>query len=156
MRIHRIQIVLLTVTLAAAAHGASPIFENRTPIGFSPQDSTTRSDFIVGEQVSVRVDLNQAATEDHPVYGHFHSLERAVQVDGTDTDGMQVDIAMVDVVPFGTNANLPAPGVTQASTTPVIHMAWIEEVGTSLGRPPFNGGITPVYQVMFSRSFDAG
>jgi hypothetical protein len=156
MRIHRIQIVLLTVTLAAAAHGASPIFENRTPIGFSPQDSTTRSDFIVGEQVSVRVDLNQAATEDHPVYGHFHSLERAVQVDGTDTDGMQVDIAMVDVVPFGTNANLPAPGVTQASTTPVIHMAWIEEVGTSLGRPPFNGGITPVYQVMYSRSFDAG
>ena len=155
MRLLRIQIALLTATITAAAHGASPIFENRTPIGFSPQDSTTRSDFIVGEQISVRVDLNQAATEEHPVYGHFHALESAKQVDGTDTDGMQVDIAMVDVVPFGTNANLPAPGVTAAATTPVIHMAWIEEVGTSAGRT-YSGGITPVYQVMYSRSFDAG
>ena len=155
MGIQRIHIALLCVVAASAAHGAVPTFENRTPIGFSPQDSTVRADFVVGEQISVRVDLNQAATEEHPVYAHFHSIEGAVQVDGTDTDGMQVDIAMVDVVPFGTNANLPAPGVTQAATTPVIHMAWIEEVGTSAGAT-FNGGITPVYQVMYSRSFDAG
>ncbi len=155
MGIQRIHIALLCVVVASAARGAAPIFENRTPVGFSPQDSTVRADFVVGEQISVRVDLNQAATEEHPVYAHFHSIEAAVQVDGTDTDGMQVDIAMVDVVPFGTNANLPAPGVTQAATTPVIHMAWIEEVGTSAGAT-FNGGITPVYQVMYSRSFDAG
>ena len=155
MAIYRIQIGLLGALVAVAAFGAAPTFENRTPIGFSPQDSTVRADFIVGKEISVRVDLNQAATEEHPVYGHFHAIESAVQVDGTDTDGMQVDIAMVDVVPFGTNANLPAPGVTAAATTPVIHMAWIEEVGTTRGRT-YKGGTTPVYQVMYSRSFDAG
>ena len=155
MTIQRIQIGLLCVLDAGVAFGAAPTFENRTPIGFSPQDSTVRNDFIVGEEISVRVDLSQAATEEHPVYGHFHAIESAMQVDGTDTDGMQVDIAMVDGVPFGTSANLPAPGVTAATTTPVIHMAWIEQVGNTRGRI-YNGGITPVYQVMYSRSFDAG
>ena len=139
-----------------AAEAAAPIFENRTPVGFSPADSTTRADFVVGGEVSVRVDLDQAATEEFPVIAHFQSLEKSDQLSTTDTDGMQIDIAIVDVAPFGTDANLPALGVTQfASSVPVIHAAWIEDSSEVFGSI-FTGGTTPAYEVMYARSFDGG
>ena len=116
------------------AEAAAPTFENRTPVGFSSQDSTTQEDFVVGNEVTVRVDLNQAVTDEFPLIGHFHSLERSEQLSTTDTDGLQIDIAMVDVAPFGTNSNLPADGVTQATTfEAVIHMAWIEDSPETIG-----------------------
>ena len=147
----------LVLALAAVPSVAGPpIFENRTPVGFSVADSAAKSQFVTGNPVSVRVDLNQAATYEYPVVGHFHALERSEQLSGQDTDGLQIDIAMVDVVPFGTSANLPAPGVTQVATdSPVIHAAWVEQRGLSAGTF-WSGGITPVYQVRYAHSYDLG
>ena len=149
--------LLLALAAVSAVQAAKPVFENKTPVGFSPQDSTTKADFVVGNQVSLRVDLDQAATYEYPVVGHFHSVEKSDQIGTVDTDGMQVDIAMVDVVPFGVNDNTPAPGFTSSATHPAIHMAWIEQT-TSTPRPtfPYTGGATPLYRVMYARSFDGG
>lgn len=113
---------ILVVLWAVAAQAAAPLFENATPVGFSKQDSTTPDAFVAGETVGVRVDLNQEATLEYPVVGHFHNLEISEQIGTTATDGMQVDNAMVDAVPFGVNDNFVAPGVTSSAT---LHMAWI-------------------------------
>ncbi|MFH1566800.1 MAG: sialidase family protein, partial [Gemmatimonadota bacterium] len=148
----------LTAALLAAAPAlaAPPIFENSTPAGFSPVDGGARTTFVTGNEVFVRVDLNQAATAEHPVVGDFHALERSEQLSGLDTDGLQIDIAMVDVAPFSTGDNLPAPGVTQAaSASPAIHVAWVEQTGYSAGTV-YSGGITPVYQVKYAHSYDLG
>ena len=149
--------LLLALLAVGAVQAAKPVFENKTPVGFSPHDSTTKADFIVGSQVSLRVDLNQAATYEYPVVGHFHGVEKSDQVGSTDTDGMQVDIAMVDVVPFGVNDNTPAPGFTSSATHPAIHMAWIEQTTTTTrSSMPYRGGATPLYRVMYARSFNGG
>ncbi|MBI2501831.1 MAG: T9SS type A sorting domain-containing protein [Candidatus Latescibacteria bacterium] len=140
---------------AGPALGAMPVFENRTPVGFAPQDSTTTADFIVGDTLSVRVDLNQAATPTYPVIANFHAVEKSDQLSSTDTDGMQVDVAMVDVAPFGLGADQLAPGVTSATLFPTVHVAWIEQAGLSNGSV-YNGGITPIYKVMYARSTDGG
>ncbi|MEW6750076.1 MAG: hypothetical protein AB1505_03760 [Candidatus Latescibacterota bacterium] len=155
LRTWRLLPCLLALAGAGPASAAKPVFENGTPVGFSPADSSTRQDFVAGQTVSVRVDLDQAATSRYPVVGHFHALEKSVQLGTTDTDGMQVDVAMARVAPFGVTGSVPAPGDTTPATHPALHMAWIEERGTSAGRV-YNGGITPVYQVMYCRSFDGG
>jgi hypothetical protein len=115
--------------VATAAHGSLPIFENRTPIGFSPQDSTTRQDFVEGNEVTIRVDLNQAVTPTYPVIGHFHNLERAEVLDTDLVDGSQVDVAL-------------SPGG-------IVHVAWIahEQQQTMA---------TPIYYVKYARSSDDG
>jgi hypothetical protein len=138
-----------------AAEATPPIFENRTPVGFSIEDSTTTEDFIVSDKVTVRVDLNQEASEEYPVVGHFHPLEQSLQIGTTDTDGMQIDIAMVNVAPFGVNANQPDAGDTTLQITPVIHTAWIEESIYDIG-PIYTVGATPSYEVMYARSYDGG
>ena len=56
--------LLLSLLCVARAEAAKPAFENATPVGFSPQDSTVRQNFTVGQKVSVRVDLDRAATYD--------------------------------------------------------------------------------------------
>ncbi|MBM3278922.1 MAG: hypothetical protein FJY95_12700 [Candidatus Handelsmanbacteria bacterium] len=145
----------LLLLWAVPVLGVAPIFENRTPVGFSPRDSSTTADFVAGDTLSVRVDLNQAATPTYPVIGHFHAVEKSDQLSTTDTDGMQVDVAMVEVAPFGVGSEEPAFGVTSATTFPAIHMAWIEQSGLSAGSV-FNGGVTPVYKVMYARSTDGG
>ena len=148
---------LVVLVVAGAADAAKPIFENATPVGFSVQDSSAQSDFVVGQQIDIRVDLDQAVTHEYPVFGHFHGVEKSDQIGTTDTDGMQVDIAMVDVVPFGVNGNTPAPGYTSSATHPAIHMAWIEQTTTTPRSSfPYRGGSTPLYRVMYARSFDGG
>ena len=147
----------LVLSTASALRAVKPTFENKTPVGFSVQDSTVRTDFVVGESIHIRVDLDQAASYEYPLVGHFHSVERSEQIGSVDTDGMQVDIAMVDVVPFGVNDNIPAPGYTSSATHPAIHMAWIEQTTTTPRAGfPYTGGSTPLYRVMYSRSFDGG
>ena len=84
--------VLASVLTVAAA---DPIFENATPVGFNPADSTIVQNFVSGNDVSIRVDLNQAATPNFPVVGHFHAVERSDQLSATDTDGLQIDVAIV-------------------------------------------------------------
>ena len=138
------------------ADAADPVFENNTPVGFNPADSTIVQDFVSGNDVSIRVDLNQAATPDFPVIGHFHAVERSEQPSATDTDGLQIDIAIVEVAPFGTSDNIPAAGVPQAPTgVPVIHMAWIEQSAASTG-PVFTGGTTAAFEVYYANSADGG
>ena len=107
--------VLMLSAWSGLAGASVPIFENRTPIGFAPADSSSKADFVVGEEVHLRVDLNQAVTNAYPLFGHFHSLEKSDKVGTTATDGMQVDIAIVDVGPFGTNSDQAAPGETMAT-----------------------------------------
>ena len=123
----------LAVCLALAwlnpAQAALPIFENQTPTGFSPQDSTDKTDFVEGTEVNIRVDLNQAATPTYPVIGHFHNLERSVAVESGDVDGMRADIAV--------------------GSEGVVHMAWIsQEVVAPVS--------TPAYFVRYARSYDQG
>ncbi len=147
---------LLFLLLAGTCWAADPTFENKTPVGFVSQDSTTKQNFITGGTVEIRVDLNQAVTDEYPLIGNFHSLERAEQISSTDTDGSWVDIAMVDVAPFGTQTNIPLAGVTQSfSAINAIHMAWIE-ASTSTKGPVFTRGSTPVYEVLYARSEDNG
>ena len=142
---------------STAAQAAKPVFENATPVGFSPQDSTVTEDFTVGSAISVRADLDRAATFEYPVIGHFHNVEQSVQVGATDTDGMQVDIARADVVPFGVRGEGPALESTGTASHPTIHMAWIEQpAGTPRSRFPYTGGSTPLYRVLYARSFDGG
>ncbi|MBT6148321.1 MAG: exo-alpha-sialidase, partial [Gemmatimonadetes bacterium] len=136
---------LILLLLAAPIRAAAPIFENGTPVGFVTPDSTTTQDFVSGATVEIRVDLNQAATDDHPVIGHFHSLERSEQLSTTDTDGSWVDVAMWDEAPFG----------TVSGSINAIHMAWIE-ASTSTTGPAFTGGSTPAYEVYYARSEDGG
>lgn len=50
--------LLLLLWLAPRVYGAAPIFENRTPVGFSTADSTTQQDFVLGGEITVRADLN--------------------------------------------------------------------------------------------------
>ncbi len=147
---------IMCVVLAVSAWGDVPTFENSTPVGFIEADSTTTQNFVTGSAVGVRVDLNQPVTYEYPLIGHFHSIERSVQRSTTDTDGSWVDIAMVDVAPFGTNDNIPSEGVTQfVNTVPAIHMTWIE-ASVSVTGQVFTGGSTPAYEVFYARSEDGG
>jgi len=121
--------ILLLLWLAPRVYGAAPIFEHRTPVGFSTADSTAKQDFVLGAEIAVRADLDQAATPAYPVIGHFHSIERSTRIESDDVDGLQTDIAVDD---DGT-----------------IHMAWIaQEVVSPVA--------TPVYYVRYARSEDSG
>ena len=122
-------VIILLIGMTSYVYGTPPIFENNTPVGFSPEDSTSQEDFVLGQRVDVRVDLNQAATPTYPVSGHFHNIERSKQVNSTDVDGLRADIAV--------------------STDGTIHMAWIsEEMVTPVS--------TPIYQVLYARSDNSG
>ncbi len=138
-------LLVAATVLVRGAWAAAPIFENRTPVAFATEDSSARSAVVAGQPVTVRVDLNQAASQAYPVVGDFQALERSRQLGSTATDGMQVDVAASVSVPMG---HAPAG---QAA----LHMAWIEQAGYSQGRS-YNGGITPVYRVMYARSTDGG
>ena len=121
--------LLLGIGVCGPASATPPIFENQTPTGFSTADSTAKQDFIEGDTVGIRVDLNQAATPTYPVIGHFHNLERSLQVDDEDVDGMRVDVALT-------------PGG-------IVHLAWIsQEVVAPV--------TTPVYSVVYARSNNSG
>ena len=57
---------------------AQPIFENQTPTGFSPADSTRQQRIITDTYVTVLVDLNEAANASYPGRGNFQKLARSV------------------------------------------------------------------------------
>jgi len=147
---------IICLLLVAPAWAAKPTFENSTPVGFVEADSATTQNFVRGEEIGIRVDLNQAVTAEYPLVGHFYSVERAEKLSTTDTDGSWVDIAIVDVAPFGTNDNIPSEGIPQAANlVTAIHMAWIEGTASTRG-PVFTGGSTPAYEVYYARSTDGG
>jgi hypothetical protein len=155
-----VTVLLASMAVTVTAVGAAdPVFENRTPVGFNASDSTTAQNFVSGNDVMIRVDLNQAATPDYPVIGHFHGVERSEALSATATDGLQIDVAITDVAPFGTSDNIPADGVPQLVTSvPEIHVAWIEQSTSTAGVAPlpFTAGTTPAYEVYYARSDDGG
>ena len=121
--------MLAGALVATTAQASLPIFENATPAGFSPNDSTSQQDFVEGSAITVRVDLNQAVTPTYPVIGNFYNLERAEQLDTTSVDGAQVDVALTD--------------------GGIVHVAWIaHEKQLAMA--------TPVYFVRYARSNDDG
>lgn len=119
----------LVVACAVTANAAVPTFENQTPTGFSAQDSTDKQDFVEGQDITVRVDLNQAATPTYPVIGNFHNLETAEILESRDVDGLRADVVVSD--------------------GGIIHTAWITQEVVS----PVT---TPVYNVRYARSNDGG
>ena len=120
---------VLVLASAAITNAAVPTFENQTPTGFSAVDSTDKQDFVEGQDVTVRVDLNQAATPTYPVIGNFHNLETAELLESRDVDGIRADVAVSD--------------------GGIIHTAWItQEVVLPV--------TTPVYNVRYARSNDGG
>ena len=128
-RIASLAVTLYVFAHVLSLHASQPTFENRTPVGFSSSDSTKQTDFVEGDQITVRVDLNQAATPTYPVIGHFHNLERSEILETTDVDGLRSDISVSD--------------------DGVIHVAWITQEVVS----PVT---TPAYHVEYARSHDGG
>ncbi len=115
---------------------AQPVFEGRTPRGFSPSDSTTTTTFVADEDVTILVDLNEAATQTYPVIANFQTLEKSVPFysgafqDST-TRYMSQAIAVDD---FG-----------------FIHRAWIQQRGEVSST-----STTPVYGVVYAKSVNGG
>ena len=114
---------------------AQPIFENKTPTGFSPADSTRQERFITDSDVTVLVDLNEAANATYPVMGNFQKLEKSVPYFASGDDAGYMSQAV------------------EVDANGVIHRAWIQKRG--LVR---NGVSTssPAYGVVYAKSFDGG
>ena len=71
-------LMLVFVLGMGSAVFAQPVFENNTPVGFSPSDSTRQERFPIDSDITVLVDLNEAATSTYPVIGNFQKVEQAV------------------------------------------------------------------------------
>ena len=133
--IFRTALVVLTAGWCVNAF-AQPVFEGRTPRGFSPSDSTTTTTFITGEDVTILVDLNEAATQSYPVIANFQTLEKSV--------------------PFyaGSFQDSTAAYMSQAIAVDdfgFIHRAWIQQRGEINA-----ASTTPVYGVVYAKSVNGG
>ncbi|MEE2833252.1 MAG: hypothetical protein VYD18_12915, partial [Candidatus Latescibacterota bacterium] len=114
---------------------AQPVYENNSPTGFSVSDSTSTVSFVVGDEVTVQVDLNEAANFDFPVVGNFQKLESS-------------------------NAFFSTPGVAsymdqalEVDGNGIIHRAWIQQRGVVDPTVPTS---TPVYGVVYAKSLNGG
>ncbi len=114
---------------------AQPIFENLTPAGFSVSDSSSKTNFVTGKEVTVQVDLNEAANFDYPVIGNFQKMERSVPFFAAPSTAGYMDQAMA------------------VDGNGVIHRAWIQQRGTV---DLDNTQSTPVYGVVYAKSLDGG
>jgi hypothetical protein len=114
---------------------AQPVFENQTPVGFSPSDSTRQSRFPIDSDITVLVDLNEAANAKYPVIGNFQKVEQAVPT----FTGAETSAAASQAVAIDDNG--------------VVHRAWIQRRGIA----NFNDATSsPVYGVVYAKSFDGG
>jgi hypothetical protein len=119
---------------------AQPVFENRTPVGFSPSDSTSTSVFVTDSDITILVDLNEAANSLNPVIGNFQKVEKAVPYfSSASTAGYMSQAVAVD--PSG-----------------VIHRAWIQGRGNAvIGNGTIaSANTTPAYGVVYAKSFNGG
>jgi hypothetical protein len=125
----------------ATIASAQPVFENRTPVGFSPSDSTSTNVFVTDKDITVLVDLNEAANSTHPVIANFQKVEKAVPYfSSASTAGYMSQAVAVD-----------ANGV--------IHRAWIQQRGNAVignGTAPADFTTTPAYGVVYAKSFNGG
>jgi len=114
---------------------AQPIYENNTPTGFSVSDSSSAVSFVTEKEVTIQVDLNEAANFDFPVVGNFQKMERSVPFFSTPATAGYMDQAMkIDV-------------------NGVIHRAWVQRRGVV---DPTIPASTPVYGVVYAKSLDGG
>ena len=115
---------------------AQPVFEGRTPRGFSPSDSTVTTTFITGEDVTILVDLNEAATQSYPVIANFQTLENSVPFySGSFQDSIAAYMSQaIAVDDFG-----------------FIHRAWVQQRGEVSAT-----STTPVYGVVYAKSVNGG
>ncbi|MEW6752667.1 MAG: FlgD immunoglobulin-like domain containing protein [Candidatus Latescibacterota bacterium] len=127
-------VVALVVGLGVQAH-AQPVFENRTPRGFSPSDSTVTDTAITGNEINVLVDLNEPANFQYPVTGNFQQLERSIPFfSAGETAGYMSQAIAVD-------------------GNGVVHRAWVQNRGKV---DATDANSTPVYGVVYAKSFDGG
>lgn len=114
---------------------AQPVFENNTPTGFSPSDSTRQQRFATDTDITVLVDLNEAANATYPVIGNFQKVEKSVPFFSSgDVAGYMSQAVAVD-------------------DNGVIHRAWIQQRG--LVRNDVSTS-SPAYGVVYAKSFDGG
>ena len=114
---------------------AQPVFENQTPTGFSPSDSTRQQRFSTDTDITVLVDLNEAANATYPVIANFQKVEKSVPY-----------------FTAGDNAGYMSQAV-QVDDNGVIHRAWIQQRGTVRANTSTN---SPAYGVVYAKSFDGG
>ncbi len=132
-------VVTLMVVFALALGSdlfAQPIFENRTPVGFSPSDSTTKISFPSGEDINILVDLNEAANETYPVIGNFQKVEKAQPYFTAEPNKQAYMDQAVAIDDDG-----------------AIHRAWVMQRGIT---DFTNAASTPVYGVVYAKSLDGG
>jgi hypothetical protein len=128
-------LMLVSVLGMGSTAFAQPVFENNTPTGFSPADSTRQSRFVTDTDVNVLVDLNESANATYPVIGNFQKIEQSV--------------------PFFTAAET-AGYMSQAieiDDSGVVHRAWIQRRGIVDFGNVFS---SPAYGVVYAKSFDGG
>ncbi|MBT5803414.1 MAG: hypothetical protein HOI20_17640, partial [Gemmatimonadetes bacterium] len=114
---------------------AQPVFENNTPVGFSPADSTRQERFVTDTDITVLVDLNESANATYPVIGNFQKVEASVPFfsDGASAGYMSQAVEIDD--------------------NGVVHRAWIQQRGVvDVARVTS----TPLYGVVYAKSFDGG
>ena len=128
------QMLVFVIGMGSAVF-AQPIFENNTPTGFSPADSTRQSRFVTDADITVLVDLNESANATYPVIGNFQKVEASV--------------------PFF-SAGLSAGYMSQAVTIDdngVLHRAWVQQRGLV---DYSDATSSPAYGVVYAKSFDGG
>jgi len=114
---------------------AQPVFENNTPTGFSPADSTRQSRFASNTDITVLVDLNESVNATYPVIGNFQKVEQSVPYFTTaETAGYMSQAIQID-------------------DSGVVHRAWIQRRGIV---DFTNATSSPVYGVVYAKSFDGG
>ena len=87
-------LALVFVIGLGSAVFAQPVFENQTPVGFAPADSTRQSRFSIDTDITVLVDLNEAANATYPVIGNFQKVEQAVPIFTTAVSSAAADQAV--------------------------------------------------------------
>ena len=132
--IYSAMLVVLATALGSQVL-AQPVFENNTPTGFSPSDSTSTVSFVRDTEVTVQVDLNEPANFDFPVVGNFQRLERSRPFFTTPGTAAYMDQAIA----------VDANGI--------IHRAWIQQRGIVDATVPTS---TPVYGVVYAKSLNGG
>ena len=127
-------LVIFVAALGSQVH-AQPIYENNSPTGFSVSDSTSKVSFVNDNEVTVQVDLNQAANFDFPVVGNFQKLERSRSFFDTPGRAAYMDQSI------------------EVDGNGIIHRAWIQQRGIVDPSQPTS---TPVYGVVYAKSLNGG
>ena len=136
LRLKSFQTLMVVFAIALGTNAfAQPVFENQTPVGFSPSDSTTKTSFASDKDITILVDINETANETYPVIGNFQKLEQSQAYFTTAGEAAY----MSQAVSIDDNG--------------IIHRAWIQQRGIVDFTVATS---TPVYGVVYSKSLDGG